>query len=182
LPGSAQTRFRDQRAWRLPFHLKETGEPPSETWGTFLDSHLGSLASVDFFAVPTATFRVLPVFFVLCHDRCRVVHFNITEFPSAAWTAQQIIEAFHEGRAYASIDSIMAQLIVRDIPQEVVARLKQRAAKRGHSAEAEHREILKQALLSSGTPSLKAMLSAIPEVGRDSDFARPRRLGRRVVL
>jgi plasmid stability protein len=76
----------------------------------------------------------------------------------------------------------MAQLIVRDIPQEVVARLKQRAAKRGHSAEAEHREILKQALLSSRAPSLKALLSAIPEVGRDSDFARPRRLGRRVVL
>ena len=85
-------------------------------------------------------------------------------------------------RVRASIDSIMAQLIVRDIPQEVVARLKQRAAKRGHSAEAEHREILKQALLSSKAPSLKAMLNGIPNVGRDSDFTRPRRLGRRVTL
>lgn len=76
----------------------------------------------------------------------------------------------------------MAQLIVRDIPQEVVVRLKQRAAKRGHSAEAEHREILRQALLAPAAASLKAMLSDIPDVGRDSDFARPRRTGRRVTL
>jgi antitoxin FitA len=85
-------------------------------------------------------------------------------------------------RRCASIDSIMAQLIVRDIPQEVVTRLKQRAAKRGHSAEAEHREILRQVLLPPRAASLKAMLGAIPEVGRDSDFTRPRRLGRRVTL
>ena len=78
---------------------KKTGEPRSQTWRTFLDNHLGSLASIDFFAVPTATFRVLLVFFVLRHDRRRVVHFNITEFPSAAWTAQQIIEAFPEDSA-----------------------------------------------------------------------------------
>jgi antitoxin FitA len=86
------------------------------------------------------------------------------------------------GRICAIIDSNMAQLIVRNIPQQVVVRLKQRAARRGHSAEAEHREILKQALLSPRVPSLKAMLSGIPDVGRDSDFGRPRRQGRRVVL
>jgi plasmid stability protein len=76
----------------------------------------------------------------------------------------------------------MAQLIVRDIPQEIVSRLKQRAAMRGHSAEAEHREILKRALLPPKGASLKTMLGDIPDVGRDSDFARPRRVGRRVVL
>jgi plasmid stability protein len=76
----------------------------------------------------------------------------------------------------------MAQLIVRDIPQVVVTRLKQRAAKRGRSAEAEHREILKQALLSARAPSWKAMLGSMPDVGRDSDFVRPRRAGRRVSL
>jgi putative transposase len=78
------------------FMPRKTGKPPSQTWRTFLDNHLGSLASIDFFAVPTATFRVLLVFFVLRHDRRQVVHFNISEFPSAAWTAQQIIEAFPE--------------------------------------------------------------------------------------
>jgi Plasmid stability protein len=85
-------------------------------------------------------------------------------------------------RLHAIIDSTMAQLIVRDIPQQIVVRLKQRAAQRGRSAEAEHREILRQVLLSPASPSLKAMLGAIPDVGRDADFQRPRRLGRRVAL
>ena len=74
-------------------------KPPSQAWRTFLDNHLGSLASIDFFTVPTATFRVLYVFFVLAHDRRRVLHFNIAEFPSALWTAQQIVEAFPEETA-----------------------------------------------------------------------------------
>ena len=78
---------------------KRERKPPSQTWRTFLHSHLGSLASIDFFTVPTATFRVLFVFLVLRHGRRRVVHFNTTEFPSAAWTAQQIIEAFPEDTA-----------------------------------------------------------------------------------
>jgi len=81
------------------FMPKRKRKPPSQTWRTFLDNHLGSLAPIDFFAVPTATFRVLLVLLVLRHDRRRVVHFNITEFPSAAWTAQQIIEAFPEDTA-----------------------------------------------------------------------------------
>src|SRR5450759_5446556 len=74
-------------------------KPPSQTWWTFLDNHVGSLASIDFFTVPTATFRVLYVFFVLAHDRRRVLHFNVTDFPSAQWTGQQIIEAFPEDTA-----------------------------------------------------------------------------------
>ncbi|MEH6577754.1 MAG: integrase core domain-containing protein [Amphritea sp.] len=52
------------------------------------------LVSIDFFVVPTLTFRILYVFLVLSHDRRRVLHFNVTEHPSAQWTAQQMIEAF----------------------------------------------------------------------------------------
>jgi putative transposase len=74
-------------------------KPPSQTWRTFLDNHVGSLASIDFFTVPTATFRVLYVFFVLAHARRRVLHFNVTEFRSAQWTGQQIVEAFPEDTA-----------------------------------------------------------------------------------
>jgi putative transposase len=73
--------------------------PPWQTWRTFLANHVGTLASGDFFTVPTATFRVLYVFFVLAHDRRRVLHFNVTENPSAEWTAQQIVEAFPEDTA-----------------------------------------------------------------------------------
>jgi putative transposase len=67
--------------------------PPSPTWTTFLDQHVKDLVSIDFFIVPTAL-RVLFVFVVLAHDRRRIVHFNVTEHPTAQWTAQQLVEAF----------------------------------------------------------------------------------------
>ncbi|MCK4773601.1 MAG: integrase core domain-containing protein [Candidatus Krumholzibacteria bacterium] len=52
------------------------------------------MISVDFFTVPTATFRVLYVFLVLTNERRQIIHFNVTDSPSAAWTGQQIVEAF----------------------------------------------------------------------------------------
>jgi transposase InsO family protein len=73
---------------------RRRGKPPSQTWRTFLTNHVSHLASVDFFTVPTATFRVLFVFVVLLHDRRRVVHVNVTAHPTAAWTAQQLREAW----------------------------------------------------------------------------------------
>jgi transposase InsO family protein len=68
--------------------------PPSQTWRTFLKNHATAIASIDFFTVPTATFRVLYVFLVLCHERRRVVHFNVTDFPTAQWTGRQLVQAF----------------------------------------------------------------------------------------
>lgn len=55
----------------------------SQTWKTFLRSRLGETASIDFLTVPTATFWILYVFLVLSHKQRRVIHFNITQFPSA---------------------------------------------------------------------------------------------------
>ena len=52
------------------------------------------MAAIDFFTVPTATFRVLYCCVVLRHARRRVVHFHLTAHPTAAWTAQQVVEAF----------------------------------------------------------------------------------------
>ena len=69
-------------------------KPPSQTWRTFLDNHLRSLVSVDFFTVPTVRFQVLYVFLVLAHDRRRILHFGVTAHPTAEWTAQQLREAF----------------------------------------------------------------------------------------
>jgi hypothetical protein len=74
-------------------------KPPSQTWKAFLNNHVQDLVSVDFFTVPSVSFRVLFVFVVLAHHRRRVVHFNVTEHPTAAWTAQQIREAFPEDTA-----------------------------------------------------------------------------------
>jgi putative transposase len=58
---------------------------PSQTWRTFLANHARELVSIDFFTVPTARLRVLFVLVVLAHHRRRVVHFNVTEHPTAAW-------------------------------------------------------------------------------------------------
>jgi transposase InsO family protein len=69
-------------------------KPPSPTWRAFLTSHIKHLASVDFFIVPTVRFKVLFVFVVLAHYRRRVIHFNVTEHPTAEWSARQIVEAF----------------------------------------------------------------------------------------
>jgi len=69
-------------------------KPPSQTWRTFLDNHLNSLVSLDFFTVPTIRFQILYVFLVLAHARRRVVHFAVTAHPTAEWTAQQLREAF----------------------------------------------------------------------------------------
>src|SRR5207244_2250008 len=65
----------------------------SQAWRAFLMNHARDLIALDFFAVPTATFRVLFVLIVLSHGRRRLVHFNVTEHPTAEWTARQLIEA-----------------------------------------------------------------------------------------
>ncbi len=69
-------------------------KPPSQTWKTFLENHATDLVSVDFFTVPTVTFRLMYVFVILHHGRREVVHFNATYHPTAQWTAQQLVEAF----------------------------------------------------------------------------------------
>jgi putative transposase len=74
--------------------LPQRRTSPSQTWRTFLTNHVRDLVSIDFFTVPSASLRVLFVLVVLAHDRRRVVHFNVTEHPTAQWTAQQIVEGF----------------------------------------------------------------------------------------
>jgi putative transposase len=74
--------------------LSRSRKPPSQTCRTFLTNHMEQMASIDFFVVPTATFRVLFVFVVLSNARRRVLHFQVTEHPSQEWTMQQMREAF----------------------------------------------------------------------------------------
>ena len=75
-------------------YLVRRQQPPSQTWRTFLDNHVKTMVSVDFFTVPTIRFQVLYVFLVLAHDRRRILHFGVTAHPTAEWTAQQLREAF----------------------------------------------------------------------------------------
>ena len=69
-------------------------KPLSPTWKAFLTNHVQDLVALDFFVVPTMTHKVLFVLLILAHERRRVVHFHITEHPTAAWTAQQVVDAF----------------------------------------------------------------------------------------
>jgi len=64
---------------------------PSQNWRTFLQNHAAGIAAMDFFVVPTVTARLLYVLVVLHHERRQIVHFNITDAPTAAWTAQQVV-------------------------------------------------------------------------------------------
>src|SRR5260370_41750738 len=66
---------------------------PSPTWGTFVRTHLAGTIAIDFLTVPTATFDVLYVFFVLSLERRQILHVNVTSHPYATWAAQQIVEA-----------------------------------------------------------------------------------------
>jgi putative transposase len=68
--------------------------PSSQTWRTFLDNHVGQIVAADFFVVPTATYHLLFVLVLVAHERRRVVHVAVTDHPTAAWTAQQLGEAF----------------------------------------------------------------------------------------
>ena len=68
-------------------------KPPSPSWRTFLEQHKRDTVAIDFFTVPTVRLRVLFVLIVLTHDRRKVVHFNVTEHPTAEWTSQQLVEA-----------------------------------------------------------------------------------------
>ena len=75
-------------------YMPRPRRPPSQTWRTFLENHVKTMVSVDFFTVPTIRFQVLYVFLVLAHDRRRIVHFNVTAHPTAERTAQQLRQAF----------------------------------------------------------------------------------------
>lgn len=77
----------------------------------------------------------------------------------------------------------MGQLIVRNVEDELIRTLKMRAAEKRRSAEAEHREILREALTTHRKgKTLKDLLLHMPDVGEDTDFERPRDLGRKTRL
>ena len=67
---------------------------------------------------------------------------------------------------------IVANLVVRNLEQQIVDALKQRAALHGRSAEAEHRLLLEESLLRPKGKSFAEALAAMPNVGQDEDFKR----------
>jgi transposase InsO family protein len=67
---------------------------PARRWAAFLSNHREAIAAMDFFTVPTLTFGMIYCFFVISHDRRRILHCNGTRRPTSAWVTQQLREAF----------------------------------------------------------------------------------------
>jgi putative transposase len=80
-------------------YMHRASSRPSPTWRVFLTAHLREFVAIDFFVVPTLAFRLLFVFVVLRHDRRELVHLNVTDHPTAAWAARQLVEAFPDDTA-----------------------------------------------------------------------------------
>jgi putative transposase len=100
-------------------YMHRTATQPSPTWRAFLASHARDIAAVDFFLVPTLTYRLLFAFVVLRHDRRELLHLHVTDHPTAAWTARQIIEAFRNETAPRYLlrdrDAIYGECFTRSI-------------------------------------------------------------------
>jgi transposase InsO family protein len=73
---------------------KPRNPEPTKNWVAFLSNHREAIAAMDFFTVPTLNFGLLYCFFVISHDRRRILHFNVTKHPTSAWVSQQLREAF----------------------------------------------------------------------------------------
>jgi transposase InsO family protein len=113
---------------KLGFEISEitvSGYMPSQPvdpdkvkrWIAFLRNHKDGIAAMDFFTVPTASLRMLYVFFVIEHGRRCVVHFNVTPNPTSAWVLQQLRESFPYDTAPKYLvfdrDTIFSAAVVR---------------------------------------------------------------------
>jgi putative transposase len=83
-------------------YLRRVGRrgDPCKRWLTFLQNHHEAIVAMDFFTVPTVTFKLLYCFFVIQHGRRKILHFNVTRHPTAEWVVQQLREAFPEAGPY----------------------------------------------------------------------------------
>jgi putative transposase len=97
--------------------MRRPSPRPSSTWRTFPEAHIRDIVAVDFFVVPTHTFRVLLGFLILRHDRRELVHVNVTDHPTAAWAAHQLVESFPEETApkYLLRDRDAVYVLVRRV-------------------------------------------------------------------
>jgi hypothetical protein len=77
---------------------------PAKRWLTFLRNHREAIAAMDFFTVPTITFGVLYCFFVISHDRRRILQFNVTKHPTSSWIISQLREAFGSAPRFLIFD------------------------------------------------------------------------------
>ena len=76
------------------FRSKYPDKKKQQSWMTFLKNHRNVISAMDFFVVPTINFNILFVFFIIDHNRRKIIHFNVTNQPCALWVIQQLRNAF----------------------------------------------------------------------------------------
>jgi transposase InsO family protein len=103
----------------------------TQRWLTFLRNHREAIAAMDFFSVPIITFSVLHVFFVIGHDRRRILHFNVTQHPTSDWIVQQLREASpyepaarflildHDAKYGAEVPAVIRSMGIKPVPTAV---------------------------------------------------------------
>ena len=94
---------KDTVAKYMPKRNGRPSRPQSTTWAAFMRAHVSGTLAIDFLTVPTVTFNVLYVFFVLSLERRCILHVNVTAHPHAAWTARQLVEAIGFDTAFARL-------------------------------------------------------------------------------
>jgi len=85
---STVSRYLRRYTSKNPNHKKR------QSWMTFLKNHREAISAMDLFIVPTVNFTIIYVFFIIEHARRKILHFNVTEHPTAQWVRQQLREAF----------------------------------------------------------------------------------------
>jgi putative transposase len=75
-------------------YMVRNPSPSAQTWRTFIRNHMSEIVAVDFLTVHTATFKTIYAFVILSLERRRIIHFNVTANPTAAWTGLQLTQAF----------------------------------------------------------------------------------------
>jgi putative transposase len=91
----------DVAALTVAKYLRRTSHHPSPAWRAFLAAHRREIAAVDFFVVPTFALRLLFGFVIIRHDRRELLHIGVTDRPTAAWAAQQVVHAFPDATSPA---------------------------------------------------------------------------------
>jgi putative transposase len=81
----------------MPKQTRDKGK--QQRWMTFLRNHRDGITAMDFFVVPTISFRLLYVWCAIYHDRRRIIHFNVTFHPMSQWVIQQLRESFPDDSA-----------------------------------------------------------------------------------
>ena len=91
----------------------------SQRWATFVRNHAKAIVACDFCVVVTATFRLLYVFVVMEHATRRILHFNVTAHPTAAWTLHQLREAIPADHSYRFLLHDRDSIFSRELDQHV---------------------------------------------------------------